>query len=183
MELVARTVALQQRRNPVGVDAFIESDAPGLSRTPTLGFEPESRWDSAYCIWIPNDNNSKLRPDADAMALTTFSVFDSLFVLTFHLVCFETRYGKSTMNPQSQIQSVPGATEPTPERIFQFAFGYAPPIILEAALEFRVFDHLVPGPLGLDKLVLLTGASRRGLRSLLDALVLLEFLRNTPHRA
>ena len=30
----------------------------------------------------------------------------------------------------------------TPERIYQFAFGYAPPLILEAAIRHHVFDVL-----------------------------------------
>ena len=30
--------------------------------------------------------------------------------------------------------------EPTPERLMQIAWGYAPPLILEAALHHRVFD-------------------------------------------
>ena len=30
----------------------------------------------------------------------------------------------------------------TPERILQFAFGYAPPLIIGAAIHHRVFDIL-----------------------------------------
>ena len=34
----------------------------------------------------------------------------------------------------------------TPERIMQFVWGYAPPLILEAAIRHRVFDVLDGGP-------------------------------------
>jgi len=30
----------------------------------------------------------------------------------------------------------------TPQRIYQFAFGYAPPLVLEAAIRHYVFDVL-----------------------------------------
>jgi hypothetical protein len=33
----------------------------------------------------------------------------------------------------------------TPERIMQLAWGYAPPLIIEAAVRHRVFDLLEPG--------------------------------------
>lgn len=64
----------------------------------------------------------------------------------------------------------------TPDRLMQFAFGFAPPLLLEAAVELGVFARLAAGPKGLDALAAETGASRRGLRILLDALVGLEFL-------
>jgi hypothetical protein len=34
----------------------------------------------------------------------------------------------------------------TPERIMQFAWGYVPPLVLEAAVRHRVFDVLDGGP-------------------------------------
>ena len=34
----------------------------------------------------------------------------------------------------------------TPERIMQFAWGYVPPLILEAAIHHRIFDLLDAGP-------------------------------------
>jgi SAM-dependent methyltransferase len=66
---------------------------------------------------------------------------------------------------------------PSPERIQQFAFGFAPPLLIEAAIRHAVFDHLADGPRSLDELVHNTGASQRGLRALCDALVGLELLR------
>ena len=64
----------------------------------------------------------------------------------------------------------------TPERILQFAFGYAPPLILEAAIRHHVFDTLDFGPKSLHQIHLDTGASERGLANILNALAGLEFL-------
>lgn len=59
----------------------------------------------------------------------------------------------------------------TPERILQFTWGYAAPLILEAAIRHRVFDVLDGGPQSAEQIRVLTGASARGLRAILNALV------------
>jgi ubiquinone/menaquinone biosynthesis C-methylase UbiE len=64
----------------------------------------------------------------------------------------------------------------TPQRIYQFAFGYAPPLVLEAAIRHHVFDVLDSGPKSLHEIGLLTSASERGLAVVLNVLVGLEFL-------
>jgi precorrin-6B methylase 2 len=64
----------------------------------------------------------------------------------------------------------------TPDRIFQFAWGYAPPLILEAALHHHLFDLLDSGPKPLAEIVAATGASERGLAAILNAVVGLGFL-------
>src|SRR5580658_3913998 len=64
----------------------------------------------------------------------------------------------------------------TPERIQQFAWGYAPPLILEAAIRHRVFDVLDGGSKTLSEVAHTTGASERGLAAIMNALVGLEFL-------
>ncbi len=64
----------------------------------------------------------------------------------------------------------------TPERIMQMAWGYAPPLILEAAIRHRVFDVLDGGPKDIWEIQQATGASARGLTAILDALVGLQFL-------
>jgi ubiquinone/menaquinone biosynthesis C-methylase UbiE len=64
----------------------------------------------------------------------------------------------------------------TPQRIYQFAFAYAPPLVLEAAIRHHVFDVLDSGPKGLKAISEATGASERGLAAILDVLVGLEFL-------
>jgi len=68
----------------------------------------------------------------------------------------------------------------TPERIYQFAFGYAPPLVLEAAIRHRVFDVLDSGPKSLNEIHGATGASERGLSAILNALVGLAFLAKDP---
>jgi hypothetical protein len=64
----------------------------------------------------------------------------------------------------------------TPDRIMQFGWGYAPTLIIRAALQHRVFDLLDQSPKTVDELVKATGASKRGLTAILNALVGLEFL-------
>jgi ubiquinone/menaquinone biosynthesis C-methylase UbiE len=65
----------------------------------------------------------------------------------------------------------------TPERLMQMAWGYAPPLILEAAIRNKVFDTLDAGPKSIDEVAAATGASPRGLRGIMNALVGLEFLK------
>ncbi len=64
----------------------------------------------------------------------------------------------------------------TPERIMQFAWGYAPTLILEAALHHRVFDALEEQPKTVSELAYETKTDERALRSILDALVGFDFL-------
>jgi ubiquinone/menaquinone biosynthesis C-methylase UbiE len=64
----------------------------------------------------------------------------------------------------------------TPERIMQFAWGYVPPLLLEAAIRHRVFDVLDGGPMTLSEVQQETGASERGLSVVMNALVGLDFL-------
>jgi hypothetical protein len=69
------------------------------------------------------------------------------------------------------------ATAPvTPERIFQFAWGYAPPLVLEAAIRHHVFDVLDSGPKSIPEVSKATGASERGLTAIMNVLVGLDFL-------
>lgn len=72
--------------------------------------------------------------------------------------------------PQAQSAQV------TPERILQLAWGYAPPLVLEAAIHHRVFDVLEGTSMTLDELAGATGASPRGLSAIVNLLVGLEFL-------
>ena len=65
----------------------------------------------------------------------------------------------------------------TPERIYQFAFAYSVPLVLEAAIRHRVFDVLDSGPMTLHEIHEATAASERGLRAILNMLVGLDFLR------
>ena len=64
----------------------------------------------------------------------------------------------------------------TPERIMQFAWGYVPPLVLEAAIRHRVFDVLDGGPKTIAQVQKETGASERGLTAVMHALVGMDFL-------
>jgi ubiquinone/menaquinone biosynthesis C-methylase UbiE len=64
----------------------------------------------------------------------------------------------------------------TPERIMQIAWGYGPPLILEAALRHRLFDLLESGPKSVEEVEVATGASARGLTAIMNVLTGLGFL-------
>ena len=68
------------------------------------------------------------------------------------------------------------ATAVTPERIMQFAWGYVPTLVLESAIRHRVFDVLDAGPMTVKQTAAATGASERGLRTIMNVLVGLNFL-------
>jgi Dimerisation domain/Methyltransferase domain len=65
----------------------------------------------------------------------------------------------------------------TPERLMQFGFAYAPPLIIGAAATNKVFDTLESGAKTLQQVAKETGASERGLRAVMNALVGLELLK------
>ena len=69
----------------------------------------------------------------------------------------------------------------TPERIGQLAWGYAPPLILEAAIRHKIFDLLEVGAKSVEQVAAESGASVRGLRIVMNALVGLELLSKDPH--
>jgi ubiquinone/menaquinone biosynthesis C-methylase UbiE len=64
----------------------------------------------------------------------------------------------------------------TPERIMQFAWGYIPPLVLEAAIRHHIFDLLDGGPKTISEIQKETGASERGLTAIMNVLVGLNFL-------
>jgi len=79
----------------------------------------------------------------------------------------------------SESVSLMGGQPPapvSPERIFQFAWGYAPPLALEAAIRHRVFDVLDTGAKSVQEVAATTGASQRGLTAIMNLLVGLNFL-------
>ena len=67
-------------------------------------------------------------------------------------------------------------TQITPERIMQMAFAYAPTLMIEAAINNRVFDVLDEAPKTVEETAATTGASTRGLRAVMNALVGFNFL-------
>jgi precorrin-6B methylase 2 len=64
----------------------------------------------------------------------------------------------------------------TPERIYQMAWAYAPPLILEAAIRHRVFDVLDSGPKTARQVSQETSTSERAVTAIMNALVGFEFL-------
>jgi ubiquinone/menaquinone biosynthesis C-methylase UbiE len=65
----------------------------------------------------------------------------------------------------------------TPERLQQLGFAYAPPLIISAAVNNKIFDALETGAKSVEQLQKKTGASMRGLRAIMDALVGLSLLK------
>ena len=64
----------------------------------------------------------------------------------------------------------------TPERIAQLAWGYAPPLILEAAIRNGIFEYLEHGAKTAEEVAAHTGASPRGIRAILNALTGFQLL-------
>jgi ubiquinone/menaquinone biosynthesis C-methylase UbiE len=64
----------------------------------------------------------------------------------------------------------------TPERLMQFGSAFAPPLIIGAAVSNEIFDTLASGPKSIAEVGRETGASARGLRAIMNALVGLELL-------
>ena len=64
----------------------------------------------------------------------------------------------------------------TPERLMGFTFGFAPPVLIETGLRLGVFDLLDKGAKPIDAIAAASGASARGLRIVLNALVGLDLL-------
>ncbi len=72
--------------------------------------------------------------------------------------------------------SVAAAGSVTPERLMGFTFGFAPPAIIEVGIRLRIFDLLDASAKTVGELATATGASVRGLRIILNALVGLDLL-------
>jgi SAM-dependent methyltransferase len=68
-------------------------------------------------------------------------------------------------------------TAASPERLMQFGFAYAPPLIIGAAVSNKVFDSLASGAKNVEQISKETGASQRGLRAIMNALVGLDLLK------
>jgi len=64
----------------------------------------------------------------------------------------------------------------TPERLMQIAWGYAPPLIIGAAVRYKLFDLLEGGGKTADELAASAKISPRGARMILNALVSFELL-------
>ena len=67
-------------------------------------------------------------------------------------------------------------SSPTPERLMQLAWSFAPPLIIEAAVQHGVFERLDKEPRTAAELATETGASVRGLTAILNVLVGLQLV-------
>lgn len=65
----------------------------------------------------------------------------------------------------------------TPERLMELSFAYAPPLIISAGVNNKVFDSLEGSAKRADQVAAETGASKRSLRILMNALVGLNLLK------
>lgn len=68
------------------------------------------------------------------------------------------------------------AKQVTPERLMQMAWGYAPPLAIEAAVRLKIFDTLADGSKALDRIASAAQCSPRGLSAVLDLLAGLGLL-------
>jgi SAM-dependent methyltransferase len=64
----------------------------------------------------------------------------------------------------------------TPQRIMQFAWGYAAPLIIETAIRHNVFDVLASGAKSAEEVAKAGGATPRGIRMILNALTSFQLL-------
>src|ERR1700756_3893012 len=94
-------------------------------------------------------------------------------ILPFALKC-----AIGVSHPPSEI-SMTKIEEPkaTPERLMQFGFAYAPPLIIGAVTANKVFDTLASSAKNVEEVSQKTGAAIRGLRAIMNALVALELLK------
>lgn len=70
----------------------------------------------------------------------------------------------------------------TPDRIMQLSWGYAPPLIIEAAVKHHLFDLLDGSPQTAQQLAKGAGASLRGVKAICNALVGLNLLARKQDR-
>src|SRR6266581_5095390 len=89
-----------------------------------------------------------------------------------YLSILRSKKTKSTMPKKASKKK-----QVTPERLMQFGFAYAPPLIIGAAVSNKVFDTLESGAKTVEQVVKETGASERGLRTIMNALIGLDLLK------
>ena len=91
-------------------------------------------------------------------------------------VAAHTQQGHRWTRMERSMMSSSVAPLVSPERLMQFTFGFAPPLMIETAIRFGVFDILDKSPKTVEALCAETGTSPRGLRMMLNALVGLDVL-------
>src|SRR5881396_4361936 len=84
---------------------------------------------------------------------------------------------KRTRNKKSAKGRIRRGEPVTPERLMEIGFAYAPPMIISAGVNNKVFDSLQNGAKTSEQIAGETGASARALRILMNALVGLDLLK------
>src|SRR5260370_39904514 len=98
------------------------------------------------------------------------------FSVTIDSICQRTRAGYLSILQSQDFKSnrsmkAARKNQLTHERLLQFGFAYAPPLIIAAAFSNKVFDSLESGSKMVDQITKETAPSRRGLHTLMTALV------------
>jgi hypothetical protein len=75
-----------------------------------------------------------------------------------------------------QTTTTPNSQPLTPERIMQMCWGFAPPLIIGAAIQHKLFDALAAAPLSSEDLARQTSTHPRAVRSVANALTALGLL-------
>lgn len=85
------------------------------------------------------------------------------------------------MSTPTMEAATPANAAVSPDRLMQMAWGYAAPLILQSAINNKVFDTLDSGPKTLEEVHAATGASTRGLSAIMDTLCGFGFLDKDQH--
>ncbi len=72
--------------------------------------------------------------------------------------------------------SSPASSNVTPERLMGIAWGYGPPLVIEAACRHKLFDALEDAPKNADELAAAMGVSLRGVRAIANVLTGMDLL-------
>lgn len=94
----------------------------------------------------------------------------SICVLCLARLLYQQRLGNMELPLPIRLRSLHRA-------ILAYGYGYAPPLILEQAIKFGVFEQLNDGPKSASEICAACGASLRGMTMILNALVGLGCLR------
>jgi ubiquinone/menaquinone biosynthesis C-methylase UbiE len=89
---------------------------------------------------------------------------------------------KPAKSAKSAKPAKPAQPPVSPQRLTELAWGFAPMLILHAALAHKIFDLLDAGPKTGDELASATATSPRGIRALLESLVGLGVVRRKKDR-
>jgi ubiquinone/menaquinone biosynthesis C-methylase UbiE len=92
------------------------------------------------------------------------------------------KLAKSARPAKSAKPAKPAQPPVSPQRLTELAWGFAPMLILHAALAHKIFDLLDAGPKTADELASATATSPRGIRALLESLVGLGVVRRKKDR-